>query len=53
MKKRVNEIFSLNDKTFKKIFRNVKNTIDFLKKALPPEIKQRLDFSSINIDPTT
>ena len=52
MKKRVNEIFSLNDKTFKKIFRNVKNTIDFLKKALPPEIKQRLDFSSINIDPT-
>jgi len=52
MKKRVNEIFSIDDKTFKKIFRNVINTRDFLKKALPREIKERLDFSSIKIDPT-
>ena len=52
MKKTINEIFSINDKTFKKIFRDVKNTKDFLKKALPREIKQRLDFSSIKIDTT-
>ena len=52
MKKRTNEIFSMHDKAFKKIFRDVKNTKDFLKKALPREIKQRLDFSSIKIDPT-
>ncbi len=52
MKKRVNKIVSIDDKTFKKIFRNVKNTRDFLKKALPREIKERLDFSSIKIDPT-
>jgi predicted transposase/invertase (TIGR01784 family) len=52
MKKRIDEIARINDKTFKKIFKNIKNTKDFLKKALPPEIKQRLDFSSINIDPT-
>lgn len=42
----------MHDKAFKKIFRDVKNTKDFLKKALPREIKQRLDFSSIKIDPT-
>ncbi len=52
MKKRVSEIVSIDDKTFKKIFRDVKNTRDFLKKALPREIKERLDFSSIKIDPT-
>ena len=50
MKKTINEIFSINDKTFKKIFRDVNNTKDFLKKALPREIKERLDFSSIKID---
>jgi predicted transposase/invertase (TIGR01784 family) len=42
----------MHDKAFKKIFRDVKNTKDFLKKALPREIKQRLDFASIKIDPT-
>jgi len=52
MKKTRNEIFSINDKAFKKIFRDVKNIKDFLKKALPPKIKERLDFSSIKIDPT-
>jgi predicted transposase/invertase (TIGR01784 family) len=52
MKKIRNEMFSMYDKGFKKIFKNVKNTKDFLKKALPVEIKQRLDFSSIKIDPT-
>ncbi len=52
MKKTRNEISSINDKAFKKIFRDVNNTKDFLKKALPREIKQRLDFSSIKIDTT-
>jgi predicted transposase/invertase (TIGR01784 family) len=52
MKKTMNEIFSINDKTFKKIFKDVQNTKDFLKKALPGEIKQRLDFESIKIDTT-
>jgi len=42
----------MHDKAFKKIFRDVNNTKDFLKKALPREIKQRLDFASIKIDPT-
>ncbi|MGD2085787.1 MAG: Rpn family recombination-promoting nuclease/putative transposase [Candidatus Aminicenantes bacterium] len=42
----------INDKTFKKIFRDAKNTKDFLKNVLPLEIKKHLDFSSIKIDPT-
>jgi predicted transposase/invertase (TIGR01784 family) len=44
------EISGIYDKAFKKIFRDVKNTKDFLKKALPREIKTRLDFASIKID---
>ena len=51
MRKRT-EIYGIYDKAFKKIFKDVKNTKDFLKKALPREIKERLDFSSIKIDPT-
>jgi predicted transposase YdaD len=52
MKMTISEITSINDKIFKKIFGDVENTKDFLKKVLPREIKQRLDFSSIKIDPT-
>jgi hypothetical protein len=52
MKMTINEIDRINDKIFKKIFGNVKNTRDFLKKVLPREIKERMDFSAIKIDPT-
>jgi predicted transposase/invertase (TIGR01784 family) len=52
MKTTIKEIDRINDKIFKKTFGNAKNTRDFLKKVLPQEIKKRLDFSSIKIDPT-
>lgn len=48
----VNEIHRINDKIFKKIFENDENVKVFLKKTLPQEIKTRLDFSTIHIDPT-
>ena len=48
----MSELERINDKIFKKIFKNAKNAGDFLKKALPREIKERLDFSTIEIDPT-
>jgi hypothetical protein len=50
MKRTTDEISSRHDKTFKKIFKNVKNAKDFLKKVLPPQIKQRLDFRYILFD---
>jgi len=46
------EIYRINDKIFRKIFKNPVNARDFLKRVLPQEIKKRLDFESINIDPT-
>jgi len=52
MKQTMPEIDKISDKIFKKIFGNKKNTRDFLKKVLPREIKERLDWSTIKIDPT-
>ena len=52
MKRTIPGIDKINDKLFKKIFGNRKNTRDFLKKVLPLEIKECLDFSTIKIDPT-
>jgi predicted transposase/invertase (TIGR01784 family) len=52
MKRTLPGIDKINDKLFKKIFGNKENTRDFLKKILPREIKGRLDFSTIKIDPT-
>lgn len=46
------DINNIYDKLFKKTFRNSKNVRDFLKRALPREIKKRLDFSSIKVEPT-
>ncbi len=52
MKNLQHEIDRINDKIFKKTFGNKKNARDFLKKALPREIRKRLDFTSMRIEPT-
>jgi len=46
------DIKRIYDKLFRKTFCNSKNAGDFLKRALPQEIKKRLDFSTIEIEPT-
>ncbi len=46
------DIDKINDKFFKKTFTNPGNVKTFLKIALPDTIKKRIDFSSIEIDPT-
>ncbi len=51
-KKKTQDIFNIHDRLFKKSLGTPQNTRDFLKLILPVEIKNRLDFKSIQIDPT-
>ena len=46
------EIDKINDKLFKETFKKKENVRTFMKKALPEEIKNRIDFSAIEISPT-
>jgi predicted transposase/invertase (TIGR01784 family) len=46
------EIDKIYDKFFKKMLENPENTRDLLKKVLPQQIKKRLDFSTVAVDPT-
>ena len=46
------DIRGINDKLFKKVFGQSKNARDFLKRVLPQEIKKRLNFASIKVEPT-
>ncbi|MGD2093210.1 MAG: Rpn family recombination-promoting nuclease/putative transposase [Candidatus Aminicenantes bacterium] len=48
----MSEIDKINDKLFKETFKKKENVRTFMKKALPEEIKERIDFSDIEIGPT-
>ena len=48
----MSEIDKIHDKLFKETFKKKENAIAFMKTVLPEEIKNRIDFSDIKIDPT-
>jgi hypothetical protein len=48
----MSKIDKVNDKFFRKVFKNAENVRTFLNTVLPEKIKKRLDFSTITIDPT-
>ena len=45
------KVDNIHDKLFKKVFSDVENVRDFMKMSLPEEIKKRIDYDKIEIDP--